>query len=388
MKNPWARDQSVLAILACILTLGSANWAQPQEKIDDPLADLFQPALRPSLEVFLEACKEGRRYQNADFPMLPETFAKFRTDLVHEVTRALGLEDWTVRAPSGKTTPLTKNFQINRLAMRVIHGVTTEIITVKTEPYGLAIPMIICLPETSDPRPAVCCFSGHSSHGLHDLVINLDSYQEGAAIRLAQAGFVSIAVEKIDTGYLSRDGLSGVDEQELATLLLSSKPLLRAEQLKACLAAVEIAAGHSRVDETRIGVTGASLGGWLSVQTALLSDRIAAVADFGRKTRSLDPSIHPKLYKGQADLCHIIPGLLGVCDRNLHPVALAPLPMLAGHGKKDTGSHRESPEHFRAIGEAQYEALGAAHHYEYLVHEGGDTLPSKELVKWFNKVFE
>lgn len=388
MKLPRDRSRITMTILTSFLLLGSGNWVRPQEKKDDPLAAILQPALRPSLEVFLEAYTEHRRYTNSDFPMNPESFARFRADLIGEMTQALALEKWTVRAPSGKASPIAEHFKVNQLATREIHGITTEITTITTEPYGLTIPIVICLPETDEPRPAICCFSGHSSHGLHDLVINLDSYQEGAAIRLAEEGFVAIAVEKIDTGYLSRDGSSGIDEKELATLLLGSESVLRAEQLKACIAAVEIAAGHSRVDETRIGVTGASLGGWLSVQTALLSDRVAAVADFGRKTRSLAPGIHPKLYQGQADLCHIIPGLLEVCDRNLHPVALAPLPMLAGHGKKDTGSHRESPDHFRAIGESQYKALGAADQYRYLVHEGGDTLPSKELVKWFNEIFE
>ena len=52
----------------------------------------------------------------------------------------------------------------------------------------------------------------------------------------------------------------------------------------ATLAAVEILAAHPRVDESRMGTTGVSLGGRLAVQTALLNDRIRAVAEYGTKT--------------------------------------------------------------------------------------------------------
>ena len=378
MKNRFLH--LLLFIVASGVGVGSAQ--------DDPLLPILAPALRPTLEVMLERYAEDRRYMNDDFPMAAGAFGKFRADLTQELVSGLGLEEWVVRKPDAKTSPIAGLFRQQLLKTIEIHGVTAEVIAVTLEPSGLTVPMVICLPDSTKPQPAVCCFSGHTKHGIHDQVVDLDSYQEGIAIRLAQAGFVAISVEKIDTGYLSRDGASGVDETEIATLLLGRDSVLRSEQLKACIAAVEIVATHSRVDEARIGATGVSLGGWLTVQTALLSDRITAVADFGKKTRTLMPGIKPEIYKGQGDLCHIIPGLLQVCDRNLHPVALAPLPMLAGHGIKDASSHRESPEHFRQIGEAQYEALGKAENYRYLIHDGGDTMPSAEVAKWFAEVFE
>ena len=93
------------------------------------------------------------------------------------------------------------------------HGVVMEIHAVEFPETGAVVPMVLCLPSGEDKRPGVCVFSGHSQHGLRDLVLDLDSYQRGVAVRLARAGFVTIAVEKIDTGYLSRDGRSGVDAQ-------------------------------------------------------------------------------------------------------------------------------------------------------------------------------
>ena len=169
--------------------------------------------------------------------------------------------------------------------------------------------------------------------------------------------------------------------------MLSWGSVLRSHQLRACLAATEILAGHGQVDETRIGATGVSLGGWLSVQTAMLNDRITAVADFGMKTRSVGDPIQPSDYQGQRDLCHILPGMLRLSDRNLMPVVLAPTRMLAGHGRNDASSQQEHAANYRSICEAQYAELGAAANYSYLIHKGGDTMPSQEAIAWFGKQF-
>ncbi len=354
----------------------------------DPLAAALEGHLKPSVEVFLNHHREARRYKNADFPMDESAFRRFRSDVVREFTERLGLEEWTVRQPAGKASPIGERFRDRVVARERIHGVSVEVHVVTLEPAGLAVPMILCLPaDSGSPSPGVCVFSGHTRHGLRDLTLDLDSYQGGVAIRLARAGMATIAVEKIDTGYLSRHGAGGNDEKELATLLLGRAHVLRSHQLRACLAATEILAAHPGVDEERMGATGVSLGGWLSVQTAMLNDRIRAVADFGRKTRTIAADMTPAKYRGQADLCHIVPGMQTVCERNLLPLALAPLPMLAGHGRKDAGSHAEHDVNYRALGEGQYSTLGAAENYTYLVHEGGDTMPSKEVAAWFRGRF-
>jgi dienelactone hydrolase len=263
-----------------------------------------------------------------------------------------------------------------------------EIHAVEFPETGLVVPMVLCLPNEGSIKPGVCVYSGHSRHGLRDLVLDLQSYQRGIAVRLAQAGFVTIAVEKIDTGYLSRDGKVGVDEKEVASFGLLWGKLVRAHQLMACLAASEILAGHLVVDETRIGATGVSLGGWLSVQTALLTDRIGAVADFGRKTLTVPPGMSVEAFKGMPDLCHILPGTLALCDRHILSLAYCPRPMLAGHGRKDADSHTQGPSHYRDLYASQYEALGHADRFEYLIHDGGDTMPEQAAIEYFRRQFE
>lgn len=378
------RHISIITILLASIATGSC-----QNSADDPLGEPLKGSLKPTLEVFLDYCRTKHRYVNADFPMTASKFAGFKWEIKSELARTLGIEDFVVRSPSGKTSPIARQFQDLLIETKSIHGVTIEIHAVKCQPTGLVVPMVLCLPaeRDSNPVPGVCVFSGHTSHGLHDLVVNLESYQQGVAIRLAQAGMASIAVEKIDTGYLSRDGVKGRDENAIATLMLSWGSVLRSHQLRACLAATEILAGHSRVDETRIGATGVSLGGWLTIQTAMLNDRIRAVADFGRKTRLASDETKAASYQGEEDLCAILPGMLQLSNRNLMPVALAPMPMLAGHGRKDVDSHREHAANFRIICEAQYAALNVATNYTYLIHDGGDTMPSGQVIAWFKRQF-
>lgn len=383
-------QQSIVCLALLLTPLVTLRADEPTAKSgrrSDPLAPILAPHLKPAVAVLLDHYRTRRKYVNSDFPMSRDAFSKFKAEIRTELARTLGISDWVVRHPEGKASPIAARFEDRLIKTISLHGVTVELHAVTLQPTGLVVPMALCLPNDgkTQPVPGVCTFSGHTPHGLHDLVVNLDSYQQGVAIRLAQAGFASIAVEKIDTGYLSRHGTRGNDENAAATLMLSWGSVLRSHQLRACLAATEILAGHARVDETRIGATGVSLGGWLTVQTAMLNDRITAVADFGMKTRSVSADINPKQYQGQRDLCHIIPGMLRLSDRNLMPVVLAPMPMLAGHGRNDAASQRGHADNYRTICEAQYSALGAAKNYSYLIHSGGDTMPSKEAIDWFKQ---
>ena len=353
----------------------------------DPLAPILKPVLSSSVASLLDRYRGGRSYKPADFPMPQERFASFQKDLTARLARSLRLEQWVVRNPRGKTRPIAHLFGDRLLKTIRHHGITMEVHLIELPETGDKIPAVLCLPSTAEPRPAIAVFSGHGKNGLRDLIVDLDSYQGGAATRLAQAGFVSIAVEKLDTGYLSRTFPSGVDEDEIATWRLGMNRVTRSVQLMASLAALEILAAHPRVDASRIGATGVSLGGWLAIQAGLLSDRVAAVADFGRKTVFLPEDVSAKEFAPVRDKCHILPGMFETGDRNLYLLAYAPRPLLAGHGRRDAGSHKQAPRYFRDLLRRQYRVLGREEAFEYRIHEGGDTMPVAEIVRYFRSKF-
>ena len=361
-----------LTVFVTFVLLAGGIAAGP-DAVPDPLEPILKPVLKPTLDETARHQARTARYSDADFPMTPETFARFRDDVSSTLARALGLEEWVGRAPD--------LFADRMLATIERHGVRMEVHTIEIRATGLRVPLVICLPKGSARRPGVVVLSGHSKHGLRDLVLDLESYQRGLAARLAQAGFVAAALEKIDTGYLARSFGDGSDEERLAATLLGMGSTIRAEQLRAALAATEILALHPRVDRSRLGSAGVSLGGWLALQTALLDDRIGAVADFGRKTLG---SLGDE-GKATIDPCLVLPGLLTLGERNLFALAYAPRALLAGHGRKDTDSMRQGPLHFERLLRAQYEALGRKSSFEYLVHDGGDTMPEREVVDYFRR---
>lgn len=343
--------------------------------------------LPSSVDQLIDRYRSERAYGVGEFPLAPAEFAAFQRRVIGSLEASLGLRGWAVRDPQPGSRPLQDRYRDLKLETVRIHGVDIELHVIELVETGERIPAALALPAGDAVRPGIACFSGHSPHGLHDLIVNLDSYQEGVAVRLAQAGFATIAVEKLDTGYLARQAPQGVDEPEIASFRLGMGRTTREAQIKASLAAVEILAAHPRVDAERIGATGVSLGGWLAVQTALFSDRIRAVADFGRKTVFLPDEADADAFGGVTDLCHVMPGTFLEGDRNLILLPYAPRPLLAGHGRADSGSHQQNERYYRQPFQAQYEVLGAADAFSYHVHNGGDSMPSSAVTAWFGEIF-
>ncbi len=276
MTNRGARGFILLSVTLLVLEVSPAQAT-------DPLAKIYAGEVRSSVESLMKQYRQVRRYSVDDFPLPPDEFQRFQNEIVSEFVDALDMDAWVVRKPAGKRSPIA-NLYRDRIVGRLNHeGVEIEAHVIEILSTGDQVPMVICLPGASGHRPAVACYPGHSQNGLRDLVFDPDSHQRAIALQLAEAGFVTAGVEKIDTGYLSRTAPGGLDEEEITTFRLGLGTHTRAIQLMATVAAAEILAGHPRVDETRIGATGVSLGGWLAMQTALLSDRIQGVAETGQR---------------------------------------------------------------------------------------------------------
>ncbi|MEZ5395993.1 MAG: alpha/beta hydrolase family protein [Bryobacterales bacterium] len=250
---------------------------------------------------------------------------------------------------------------------------------------GDKVPAVICLPAGDEVVPGVACYPGHGKNGLRDLVLDEQSYQRAIATQLAKAGFASIAVERLDSGYLARTPVA-TDENAASGFRIGMGVPTRSVELMADMAALEILAAHPRVDETRLGATGVSLGGWLATQVGLLSDRVRAVAEFGTKTVFLSEETTAQGFEGIPDACYIIPGTLAVGDRNMLMLAYAPRPLFSGHGgPADRESHAQYARYYRPLFQAQYAALGQPENYRYYVHDGGHVMVAPAVIDYFNK---
>lgn len=388
----WFNLAVILGLLVIHPLLSPQLQAQVSKK--DPLAEVYSKEIRSTVESLMAQFRRDRKYKVADFPLEPEAFKKFQKEVVDGWTAALGMEDWVVRNPSsGKSSPISGKYR-DRIVKRMTleGGVEIEAHVIEIIETGDQVPVVLCLPpadvKNEKPRPGILCCPGHGNNPLRDLVFDPKSYQRAIAVRLAQAGFASVAVEKVDCGYLSRNAPSGNDETAITTFRFGLGPDTRTIQLMATVAATEVLATHPRVDETRMGATGVSLGGWLSVQTALLSDRIQAVAEYATKTVFLGDNIKPEEFKGVGDICHIVPGAFQLGDRNILMFPFAPKPLLSGHGgPKDKHSHREYQQYYLDVHKAQYEALGKPENFRYHIHDGGHTIAPEEVIGFFREQF-
>ncbi len=387
----------LLSLLIAAASPMTQERASGQSRPADPLKEVYGKELPSSVESLMAQFRRERAYDLDDFPLKPAAFRRFQDKVVTVWTESLGMKDWVVRNPSaGNSSPIAGKFKdriVKRLTLE--SGVTIEAHVVEILDTGDQIPVVLCLPRKSasendsDTVPGILCCPGHGRNGLRNLVFDRTSYQRAIAVRLAEAGFASVAVEKIDCGYLSRSAPTGDDEKVITTFRLGlGKDTTRAIQLKATVAATEILATHPRVDEMRIGATGVSLGGWLAIQTGLLSDRIQAAAEYATKSVFLGDDVEPAQFAGVGDLCHIVPGSFQLGDRNILMFPFAPRPLLSGHGgPKDANSHRQHEQYYTRVHRAQYEALGKPENFRYHMHDGGHSIHPETVIAFFDEQF-
>jgi dienelactone hydrolase len=360
-------------------------------RLREDLAAIFRGAGEPLVNLLLEQYRRDVSFDTADFPLAAPEFDRFQARIRDVLTKSLGDSRWNITAPLTKHSPISDLFHFQALTVLSHERVELETGLIHNLLTGDRIPVVVCLPEGRSRCPAVAVFSGHTNHGIVDLVADPKSYQGALALRLAQAGFATIAVEKIDAGYASRafhnNAPGGDDENHVATMLLAcGKPTVADRQVMASLCALEHLATHPRVDESRIGAAGVSFGGWSAIYAGLLSDRVAAIADFGRKTQLID--MDPAAFQGVSDYSHLFPGLAALCQRNLLPIALAPRRLAVGHGRADLDSDRQAAQIFYRPLVRQYEVLGVPDHVDYYEHSGGDVIPAEYVISYFMRALD
>jgi dienelactone hydrolase len=233
---------------------------------------------------------------------------------------------------------------------------------------GTTIPGYLFIPADSGPRPAIIVLNGHTEAdelGIMQTAGIVDSYQRGAALSLAKAGFVTLTIEFRGFGYLG--ARIGAEHR-----LVSYNALLGGSFYKSVLAkdikyALSYLQSLPNVSAGRIGITGVSYGAEMAVTYAALDERIKAVVSQGfGGGLGVEPGVagarrtekHPYYY-------HLIPG------HNKHVLQedmfllIIPRPLLAVWGEHD---YFGSPDFFKTMVQS------------YASFEAGDRL-SFETVK-------
>jgi dienelactone hydrolase len=193
---------------------------------------------------------------------------------------------------------------------------------------GVDVAAHLYLPEPlSAPAPAILFYSGHwwpDSKSRPDF--------QAFCINMARLGFVVLAWDPFGQG---ERGVSHRDHRRTEALLAGVSQQGIAVHETRC--ALEYLLGRKEVDPQRIGMTGASGGGYNTWVTAAIDDRIAvAVPVVGSSEfyEQLASCRSHDWYKAN-EHCHFVPGLIRFANNHEFIAMTAPRPLLIVSAHKD-----------------------------------------------------
>ena len=215
------------------------------------------------------------------------------------------------------------------------------------------VPAHLYVPAKLDgPAPAVLFYNGHwwaDSKSRPDF--------QAFCINMARMGFVVLSFDPFGQG---ERGVSSRDHRRTEALLVGISQQGIAEYETRC--ALEYLLSRSEVDPERIGMTGASGGGYNTWITAALDDRIKVAApvvgtsDFFEQihvTRELD-------WYRAAEHCHFVPGLIRYADNRELLAMVAPRPLMIIAASEDQSFPVEGVRAVHEYGRGLYSAFGVS----------------------------
>lgn len=365
------------------VTSPSSVSADPYAQVKLDIISKFSTHVEPLLTTALKHYATDASYPLQRFPLPRKQYAVFVDRVQRFLLDSIHLE---------QEEDVRDVYEVEVVGEVSVHGANYQLVLIHLSPTGDRIPAAICLPAGGNAVPGIAVFSGHSSNGLLDLMVRRDSYQKALATFLCESGYAVIALEKIDSGLMSLNSAKdarqgGEDEDLLALLLYGSHYSIAARQLLAALVSVDLLARSARVDSTRIGAAGVSLGGWIALQAGIVSPRIKAIADFGRKVLFIEPYLdQPYSFKAIADHSHIFPAHFELGDRFILPFAAASKSLLYVHGESDERSAVAVKKWLVTPLEAQLALLESNGKVRIRSHAGGDEVEPAMVARFFDEV--
>jgi dienelactone hydrolase len=269
---------------------------------------------------------------------------------------------------------------VSREALDAPRSLVRELVVFRS-PDGTPVPAILQRPLEARACAAILVIPGHvpeSDSGLRQVVYEDDGYQAAAATQLARAGFVTLSFELRGFGLLGR--ALGTEHRHVAYNALLAGRFYKALVIDDARAGLDVLLREPAVDGTRIGVTGASLGGELAVTVAALDERIAAVAwsAYGGRAGPFRPAAGTA--SKQRHYCHIIPGAGEFMRDEDVTLLIAPRPALGLRGSRDY----KPDAAYERITAATWATLGAPERFDFeTIPDRGHEFFVDETVEFF-----
>ena len=260
-------------------------------------------------------------------------------------------------------------------------GVTRESVLITGED-GTLLPAYIFFPKNAVKRPAVLVVPGHvreHESGIEQTGVLAKSYQRAAALKLAEAGFVTLTPELRGFGQLGRQ--YSTEHRLVAYNAILAGSFYKAIIVNDIKRAIDLLQRRPEVDPERIGITGVSLGGEIAVTYAALDPRIKAIV-FQAYGGAIGNNIGVTgSREDQPHYCHLIPGENLLMRKEDIFLLLAPRPTLGVRGSEEPF---QDPQ-FRTSLQEGWSLYGASNKLRIATETGGHEYFVKPAVEFFRK---
>jgi dienelactone hydrolase len=247
---------------------------------------------------------------------------------------------------------------------------------------GAEVPAHLYRPPMAEkPLPALLFVPGH---WYEDSKTKPD-FQAFCA-SMALRGFMVLAYDPFGQG---ERGVSRRDHRRTELLVggVAQQAIVDFETL----CALEVLLAHPGVDRARVGMTGASGGGFNSWIVPALDGRVAAMAPVVGTSEFLEQiaAVRERDWYDAKEHCHFIPGLLRYANNHELLALVAPRPLMIVAAHNDHSFRIPGNRAIAAYGRRLYAALGAPGKFAYVEDEKeahGYHLAKREAVAgWFLK---
>ena len=232
---------------------------------------------------------------------------------------------------------------------------------------GLVVPAHVYRPSAPGPHPGVVHSLGH---WMENARLEPDIQRFNA--RLARAGMIVLVYDPLGQG----ERRAGWHQHgQLAPLLAGFTSL--GVMVSETRAALDLLAARDDVDSDRLGLTGASGGGFVSTFAAALDARIAVAAIcciLNTHAGQVRDAAFGTGWDGWVDLCNQVPRLAATASMGMVLGAASPSRVTVVHAIDDPPFPIAGARSVVGEAAAVYEALGAGGHARLVEIDGGHGL--------------